>query len=161
VGGGRPAAGPAPPLALDAALEADAYAARIAEIKACIARGETYQVNFTFPLRGHDNAPAAARFGALVRSQRCRYGALIETDAFAVCSASPELFFRQTGDHLVCRPMKGTARRGRWAGEDADIAGRLQASLEGPRGKRHDCRHDAQRPRPHRAHRHGTHHAPL
>ena len=125
-----PPAGRAPPLELAAALDAYVYAARIAEIKACIARGETYQVNFTFPLRGHDPATPAARFGALVRSQRCRYAALIQTDEFAVCSASPELFFRQTGDHLVCRPMKGTARRGRWAEEDAEIAGRLHASTK-------------------------------
>ena len=124
----EPPSGSPAPLALEPALEEAAYAVRIARIKDCIARGETYQVNFTFPLQGEDAASPEARFAALYRSQRCRYGALIETAEFAVCSASPELFFRQTGGRLLCRPMKGTAPRGRWAEEDAEIAARLQSS---------------------------------
>ncbi|MEO1369752.1 MAG: bifunctional anthranilate synthase component I family protein/class IV aminotransferase, partial [Acidobacteriota bacterium] len=36
----------------------------------------------------------------------------------ALCSVSPELFFRQDGDRLLARPMKGTSRRGRFPAED-------------------------------------------
>lgn len=123
-----PPSGHPAPLSLEPALDEAVYAERIGRIKECIARGETYQVNFTFPLRGDDPTPPEARFAALIRSQRCRYGALIETDAFSICSASPELFFLQTGDEIVCRPMKGTAPRGRWTEEDEAIADCLQAS---------------------------------
>ncbi|MCB0294853.1 MAG: chorismate-binding protein, partial [Calditrichaeota bacterium] len=36
----------------------------------------------------------------------------------AVCSVSPELFFRLDGALLTSRPMKGTASRGRYPAED-------------------------------------------
>ena len=120
--------GEADALELAPSRDAAGYAARIDAIKNAIARGETYQVNFTFPLAGGDPAAPAARFAELIRAQQCRYGALIETPDFAVLSASPELFFLQDGDRIVCKPMKGTARRGRWEEEDQQIAARLAAS---------------------------------
>jgi para-aminobenzoate synthetase/4-amino-4-deoxychorismate lyase len=43
-------------------------------------------------------------------------------------SASPELFFAWDGGRLVTRPMKGTARRGRWPEEDAAAAEALGSS---------------------------------
>ncbi len=124
--------GPAEPAApeLAPALPAPGYAERIARIKDCIARGETYQVNFTFPLRGVDPAPPFGRFAALFAAQRSRYSAFIETDNFSAASVSPELFFSRAGDRLTCRPMKGTAARGRWTEEDADAAERLRASTK-------------------------------
>lgn len=124
----EPAPAHTPPLQLHPALDEAGYTERIDHIKACIARGETYQVNFTFPLTGLDAAAPEARFARMMRTQRCRYGALIETPDFCICSASPELFFDRTRERVTCRPMKGTARRGRWAEEDADIAARLAAS---------------------------------
>ena len=49
-------------------------------------------------------------------------------DGRAIVSASPELFFLRQGDRVVVRPMKGTARRGRDAGEDERAAAALAAS---------------------------------
>ncbi len=119
---------PAPPLHLAPQLDEAAYTRAIAKIKDAIARGETYQVNYTFPLHGHDTAPPRARFAALTRAQRSRYAAFIETSDFAICSASPELFFFQNGNHVTCRPMKGTAPRGRWPDEDQARAKELRNS---------------------------------
>ncbi|MCO6400294.1 MAG: aminodeoxychorismate synthase component I [Verrucomicrobia bacterium] len=129
----QPAAEPsgdAPPLHLTPQLDKATYCANIEHIKAAIARGETYQVNYTFPLHGCDPAPPLARFAALSRAQRSQYAAFIETPDFAICSASPELFFLQTGDHITCRPMKGTAPRGRWLDEDQARAAQLQRSTK-------------------------------
>lgn len=129
----RPASLPtdsAPPLALAPSLDAQTYERLIDRIKQLIARGETYQVNLTFPLLGSDRATPKARFSALYRAQQCRYAVYIETPAFALCSASPELFFRRTGNRITCQPMKGTARRGRWRNEDEAIAERLRASAK-------------------------------
>ncbi|HZM24639.1 MAG TPA: bifunctional anthranilate synthase component I family protein/class IV aminotransferase, partial [Anaerolineales bacterium] len=42
----------------------------------------------------------------------------IDTGRYAICSASPELFFRLDGDTITCCPMKGTAKRGRTTIED-------------------------------------------
>ncbi len=108
------------PLELVPDLEAKAYAARIADIKEAIARGETYQVNFTFRLRGHAPSDPASVFARLHHAQRGGYSALIETPDFSLCSASPELFFLQQDERLTCRPMKGTAARGaNWSEDEA------------------------------------------
>jgi para-aminobenzoate synthetase/4-amino-4-deoxychorismate lyase len=95
-----------------------AYAQSIAAIKGHITRGDTYQVNHTLRLRADFDGDPRALFAELVRAQPTEYAAYIETDEFAICSASPELFFRLDGAHIESRPMKGTAARGRTLVED-------------------------------------------
>ncbi len=97
-------------------------------IKAAIARGDTYQVNFTFPLEAPFDGDPFALFARLIRAQRPPLGAWVDTGNLALCSASPELFFRRQGQRLITRPMKGTARRGRFLAEDRDHLNRLRAS---------------------------------
>ncbi|MEJ5225182.1 MAG: aminodeoxychorismate synthase component I, partial [Anaerolineales bacterium] len=104
------------------------YDAAIAAIKTHIARGETYQVNFTFRLRLPFEGDAWSLFHSLVRAQGAGYAAYVDAGRFVVCSASPELFFTQTGDLLESRPMKGTAPRGRTLAEDEALAAQLRAS---------------------------------
>jgi para-aminobenzoate synthetase/4-amino-4-deoxychorismate lyase len=53
----------------------------------------------------------------LAKSQN-NYAAYVDTGRFVICSASPELFFQLDGDRIVCRPMKGTVKRGRTTSED-------------------------------------------
>jgi para-aminobenzoate synthetase/4-amino-4-deoxychorismate lyase len=87
------------------------YAARVGRIKDYIAAGDAYQVNYTFRLR----APR--------REIHPGGDALwIDTGDDLICSHSPELFFRRDGTRIVCRPMKGTAARGRTPREDAEQA---------------------------------------
>ncbi len=100
------------------ALDFPTYAAALAGIKAAIARGDTYQANFTFPLRAGFDGDPWALFAALSAAQRANYGAYLDLGRFVVCSASPELFFRRDGDRLEARPMKGTAPRGLSAAAD-------------------------------------------
>lgn len=111
-------------------LEERTYADKIAAIHDAIARGETYQVNFTFPLFAEFSGQAQSLFAQLAASQRGDYAAFIETDDFAICSASPELFFALDGQTITCRPMKGTARRGRWPAEDDARADKLRNSAK-------------------------------
>ncbi|UWU49727.1 chorismate-binding protein [Limnospira platensis] len=86
------------------------YQEAINQIRGYIARGETYQVNYTFRLRTEFSGDALAWFWQLVRSQQADYAAYIECgDRFSICSASPELFFQLSDRQLVARPMKGTA----------------------------------------------------
>src|SRR5437879_4977912 len=85
---------------------------RFGGLRERIAAGETYQVNYTFRMRQPEH-PLAGRdpwemFARLVEAQRAPYAAFIETEHFAVCSASPELFFELEGDRIIARPMKGT-----------------------------------------------------
>ncbi|MCB0252998.1 MAG: aminodeoxychorismate synthase component I [Anaerolineae bacterium] len=95
-----------------------AYDNAIAAIKDAIARGDTYQVNLTFPLHTSFDADPRALFASMVRAQRCRYAAYLDTGRHVVCSASPELFWELDGQRLRSRPMKGTAARGRTTDED-------------------------------------------
>jgi para-aminobenzoate synthetase/4-amino-4-deoxychorismate lyase len=105
------------------------YREAVASIHGRIAAGETYQVNYTYRLRAPwDGGDLLARFAALARAQRSRYGAFIDAGRYAVLSASPELCFRLEGDQVTCRPMKGTAARGLSAAADLRQAGMLRAS---------------------------------
>ena len=106
-------------LALEPDLDAAAYACHLASIKDAIARGETYQVNFTLRLRGPAALDPEAAFAHLYHAQPGGYAACFTHRDFSICSASPELFFLQSGDHITCRPMKGTAPRGcSWADDE-------------------------------------------
>ncbi len=84
----------------------------IQQIKDHIARGDTYQVNYTFRLRTQFHGSSWHLFYNLQKAQQALYGAYIETDEYALCSVSPELFFHLDGERLCSRPMKGTASRG-------------------------------------------------
>jgi para-aminobenzoate synthetase/4-amino-4-deoxychorismate lyase len=99
-------------------ISASAYAQAIAQIKTHIANGDTYQVNYTFPLLAPFDDDAWELFLQLVGTQRGHYAAYVDTGPFAICSASPELFFCREGNILTGRPMKGTAPRGRTTTED-------------------------------------------
>jgi para-aminobenzoate synthetase/4-amino-4-deoxychorismate lyase len=100
------------------ALDYPTYAAALARIKAAIARGDTYQANFTFALRADFSGDPLALFGALSAAQRADYGAYLDLGRFVICSASPELFFRRDGQRVESRPMKGTAPRGLTTADD-------------------------------------------
>jgi para-aminobenzoate synthetase/4-amino-4-deoxychorismate lyase len=105
-----------------------AYDQALAQIKSCIAHGETYQVNYTLRLRAPFSGEAWPFFQALAAAQQADYVAYVDTGRFAICSASPELFFQLDGDHLVSRPMKGTAARGLTLADDETQAQWLQHS---------------------------------
>ncbi|HOF87835.1 MAG TPA: aminodeoxychorismate synthase component I, partial [Armatimonadota bacterium] len=111
-------------------LSRDDYDAAIARIKAYIAAGETYQVNYTLRLRARLAGSAWAFFLALTRAQRGHYGAWVHLGSHILCSASPELFFRLEGDVITCKPMKGTARRGLWWEDDRARARELAHSAK-------------------------------
>jgi para-aminobenzoate synthetase/4-amino-4-deoxychorismate lyase len=110
------------------------YGAAIRRIKQHLADGDTYQVNFTFRLRSRsagfngDANAARAYFDALARGAAADYAAFVDTGRLAVCSASPELFFRLDGNTLECRPMKGTAPRALTPTSDRAEAARLRYS---------------------------------
>jgi len=111
-------------------ISREAYSQAIQRVRDYIAAGDTYQVNFSFRLRKKINAPPWQLFLHLISEQSAGYGAYIETDRWAVCSASPELFFRLHGKDLISRPMKGTISRGRWVEEDQERAESLRTSTK-------------------------------
>lgn len=120
------------------------YLEAVARVRSLIARGETYQANLTYRLRGvlesvgtGSTASGAGRalLGKLAGDPPAPYAACLDLGhppggarGGVVCSASPELFFQRSGGRLVCRPMKGTAARGRTAAADRAAAEALRSS---------------------------------
>jgi para-aminobenzoate synthetase/4-amino-4-deoxychorismate lyase len=106
------------PLTWQVQESAGEFSAKIDKIRAAIARGETYQVNLTFPLSAEFTGDPWQLFLQLARGQTAGGAGFLQSDRWAICSVSPELFFARHGDQLTMRPMKGTMRRGRTAEED-------------------------------------------
>jgi para-aminobenzoate synthetase/4-amino-4-deoxychorismate lyase len=105
-----------------------AYAQAIGHIKTAIARGDTYQVNYTLRLRANFTGQPWHLFQTMMQAQPTPYAAYIDTGRFVLCSASPELFFQLDGETITCRPMKGTAARGPTSAADEAQAAWLHAS---------------------------------
>jgi para-aminobenzoate synthetase / 4-amino-4-deoxychorismate lyase len=106
-----------------------AYERNVAAAHEAIARGDTYQINYTFKMRARFRGDAYAFYERLARRQgAASYCAYVDTGRFKILSTSPELFFRTRGQRIVTRPMKGTVRRGLWLEEDEALAAWLAAS---------------------------------
>lgn len=106
------------------------YATAIHKIKHQIERGDTYQVNFTFPLRARWSGDPWAWYCRLRESQGAPYSAYVDLGRWKILSLSPELFCEKQGNRLLARPMKGSAPRGRWQEEDRAFARDLRASAK-------------------------------
>lgn len=100
------------------AIDRAGYDAAIGQIKEHIAAGDTYQVNYTFPQHARFAGEPLAYFAELVAAQQASYAAYLDIGRFAICSASPELFFTLDGTRLSSKPMKGTAVRGLTLAQD-------------------------------------------
>ena len=119
---------PAPSVAWHHRGDAGDFAHAVESIHDAIGRGDVYQVNHTLRLDVDGVTDADAVYRRLLAAQGPGYGARLHTGRFEILSASPELFIDRRGDELEMRPMKGTARRGRWLGDDDERALALAAS---------------------------------
>jgi para-aminobenzoate synthetase/4-amino-4-deoxychorismate lyase len=106
------------------------YDDAVGRIKELIAAGDTYQVNYSFPLTASFSGDAYAWYRTLCEAQDTHYSAYIDLGRYQVLSLSPELFFERHGDRVITKPMKGTVRRGRWTAEDQELAQWLKDSTK-------------------------------
>ncbi len=115
-------------------ISQSSYLKAAARIKSLIARGFTYQVNYTFKLKFAFSGSPSALYLNLRDNQAVAYSSFIKykkgPGPFYILSFSPELFFKKSGDEICVRPMKGTAKRGRDLKEDGEIAGQLKNCLK-------------------------------
>jgi para-aminobenzoate synthetase / 4-amino-4-deoxychorismate lyase len=118
-------------------VERESYNAAIEKVKDHIARGRTYQVNYTMRLGTDFETDSRMetdeevwRLFLHLASLQNKYAAYVDTGRFVICSASPELFFKLDGNRIYSRPMKGTVQRGRTTAEDREQAEWLKASLK-------------------------------
>jgi para-aminobenzoate synthetase / 4-amino-4-deoxychorismate lyase len=123
-----PVAGETPALDWQPTVTPEAYRKAIRRVRRYIEEGDTYQVNYTFRLHAPFVGDPEPLFARLVNAQECAYAAYVDAGRFAICSASPEMFFTQDGDLLTSRPMKGTRPRGMTSTEDQRLRAELRAS---------------------------------
>src|SRR6478672_8797617 len=106
------------------------YDSAVARIRELIAAGDTYQVNYSFPLTASFSGDAYAWYRQLCVAQGAAFSTYLDLGRYRVLSLSPELFFERRRDFVITRPMKGTVRRGRWLAEDEGLAHWLQNSVK-------------------------------
>jgi para-aminobenzoate synthetase/4-amino-4-deoxychorismate lyase len=111
-------------------LDTRQYRRAIDSIRDYIEKGDTYQINLTFPLRGHVVGDSFSCFRSIGESQGAAYSAYLNIGSHKILSFSPELFVERHGHRLIARPMKGTLSRGRWLEEDNERALQLTASVK-------------------------------
>ncbi len=105
-------------------LDSGGYSQHIDEIKRRIESGDTYQVNYTIRQRAEFAGDPWELFCSFASD--APYAAFIDIEDYAICCASPELFFEIKAEieaelrsgRISTRPMKGTARRGLTLAED-------------------------------------------
>lgn len=126
---GAPPALPAiPDMSLN--ISREQYIEAIARIKAYIASGDTYQVNYTCHARFVASLDPAAYFVALMRSHPVPYAAFMNIGEAQILSLSPELLLKKRGEWLTTKPMKGTRKRGRTPEEDEALRAELTAEIK-------------------------------
>jgi len=106
------------------------YDLALQRIRDRIRAGDTYQVNYSYRLRARFELEPWSWFLHLAARAGAAHAAYLDLGRWAVCCASPELFFRVRDGTLLARPMKGTAARGRTVQEDDQAAARLQGSAK-------------------------------
>ena len=103
------------------------YATTIRKIKTYLGNGTNYQTNFTFKIKFSFSGDVLNFYAALRAAQPTSYMALINTGECFIISLSPELFFRQDGNKITTKPMKGTIGRGNTLSEDKINESKLTA----------------------------------
>lgn len=111
-------------------LPREAFNQNISKIHAAIEQGQLYQVNYTAPVKAPLQGEPQNLFHALLRAQPSSYAAFIDAGSEQILSVSPELFFDWDGEHILSRPMKGTAPRGATAEHDKKFAQQLEQSAK-------------------------------
>ena len=86
------------------------FSKAIEDIQEFIRDGQTYQVNFTYPITGSYYGAPIDLYRQLKIHQPAPFGAFIAKDRGYVLSFSPEWFIRHSQGSLSAKPMKGTAK---------------------------------------------------
>jgi para-aminobenzoate synthetase/4-amino-4-deoxychorismate lyase len=106
------------------------YGRSVTRVREAIARGDTYQVNYTMPLHARFAGDPLGVWADLRRAQQHGWFAYLDIGSHAVASVSPELFFTWDGAQVVTRPMKGTRSRRLETAGDAALARQLRTSAK-------------------------------
>lgn len=108
-------------------LRLEEYLSDVEVLQQKIARGEIYQINYTF-FRGLSLLGDPYSLYCDLAREQPGYGAFFSLGQNFGVSLSPELFFEVRGGRIKMKPMKGTIGRGGDAAEDEASKERLRKS---------------------------------
>lgn len=111
-------------------IDLKTYQEHIATIQEHIQKGVLQTLNYTAQAQAQWHGDTLTFFHRLRNAQKGQYHAYIDLGDWVIASVSPELFFSWHHDTLLLRPMKGTARRGRYWEEDQHIREALKHSFK-------------------------------
>lgn len=106
----------------------EAYLEAVQRAKEYIAAGEIYQVNLSQRFHCELEGDAFSLYRVLARINPAPFAGYLNLGEAQLVSASPELFLRVRGRHVVTRPMKGTRPRGGTPEEDRRLRRELLRS---------------------------------
>ncbi len=95
-----------------------------------IRAGDIYQVNLSHRLTAKTNAEGWSFFQRLFDVSPAPFSAYLDRGEFQLCSSSPEMFLRFSGDSVQTRPIKGTRPRAQDPTRDAQLTYELQTSAK-------------------------------
>ena len=98
----------------------EVYERAIEQVKEAIKRGDSYQLNYTYPIELATHCEIGRVFLEVLENQDTAYKAFITNEYESIASFSPELFFQKRGACITTRPMKGTIARGEDSIKDAE-----------------------------------------
>lgn len=104
------------------------YLKKVNEIKNHIQLGDIYELNFCQEFYAENvkiNFPLDAYF-KLNKITKAPFSSFLTFDEYSLFCGSPERYLRKTGSKLISQPIKGTAKRGATAEEDAALKIHLQ-----------------------------------
>jgi para-aminobenzoate synthetase component 1 len=106
------------------------FIANVQRAQDYIHHGHIYQVNLSQRLAAHWPHSAWDLFNNLHAVSPAPFSAYLDCDDFQLCSSSPELFLRLSGNSIQTRPIKGTRPRSTDSVRDAQLTYELQTSAK-------------------------------
>jgi para-aminobenzoate synthetase/4-amino-4-deoxychorismate lyase len=119
---------------LEPQTDAERYARAIQSVRDHIERGDTYQANFTFPLKGYQVGDSFSCFRAIAQSQGAAYSAYLNIRGHRILSCSPELFFERRANRILTPFSMWPLERWSLTPETAEPHSALEAASRGIRG---------------------------
>lgn len=100
-------------------------------LKKHIQQGDIYEINYCITFEAHHiNIDPISVFQKLDSISQAPYAALAKFGSQYIISSSPELFLIKKGNHLITKPIKGTAKRSTDLQTDEKIKQALRNSLK-------------------------------
>lgn len=119
------------PIKLRTLTNKEEYIKRVNDLKHHIHIGDIYEINFCVEFEVEEaNIDPVSVFLKLNQLAKAPYAALAKLDEVYIISASPELFLKRSGDVLITKPIKGTAKRSTNKHEDENLKQQLHLSLK-------------------------------